>query len=103
MDANTNPNVFDPYCIRINGTECTLCTNGYFVDENGSCSPLSLNCLDRDPNGKCLECLSGFVLVGSDCIKAIDKCAVYFNDGCSECVKGYYLKNGVCYQWDLTC
>jgi hypothetical protein len=103
VDASSNPNIFDPFCIRINGTDCNLCANGYFVDENGTCSALSLNCLAHDPNGTCLECLAGFILVSSNCIQTVDKCLDYSGEGCSECAKGYFLKRGLCYQLDETC
>lgn len=63
VDPNSNPNIFDPFCIKINGTDCILCTNGYFVDLNGTCSALSLNCLSHDERGSCLECLAGFEMI----------------------------------------
>jgi hypothetical protein len=54
FNPSNAPNTFDPFCIRINGTDCLLCANGYYVDDTGCCSPLSLNCLQHDLNGTCL-------------------------------------------------
>lgn len=48
VDPSDNPNIYDPYCIKINGSSCSLCTNGYYLDPQGFCTPLSLNCLSHN-------------------------------------------------------
>jgi len=67
--------------------------------------PLSLNCLSNDlQTGLCTQCLPLLILVNGSCIVPIDKCIQYSNNSCIQCTsQAYYLKNGLCYNKDVTC
>ena len=45
---------------------CELCEEGYYPDNNGGCS-YSNNC-EISYQGKCLECIDNFVLIGKNLI-----------------------------------
>lgn len=46
----------DPYCIRLQGASCLNCSSGYFLPQNGVCSPLNPLCKDSDMStGACLS------------------------------------------------
>ncbi len=63
VDPSSNPNLYDPYCIQIKGSDCQLCTNGYYLNPKGYCTPLSLNCLSHNTEGKGVECYTGYTLI----------------------------------------
>lgn len=104
MNPSNNPNIYDPYCIKIFNDTCQLCANGYFLDEKGSCSVMNFNCLKYTINGSCLACQSGYTLLFSKCIEQIKSCVDYqMNGSCCKCERGYSLKNGICLKADITC
>lgn len=104
VDENEAPNIFDPYCISIQGVNCLRCVNGYYLGQNGICTPLSLNCLKHNLNdGTCVKCIEPYILLGLDCVYPVENCVSYRDGKCEKCPAGYFLKLGLCYMNDVTC
>jgi len=58
-------------------------------------------------NGYCIDCYPGYMLTGTTCIVAADVNIPYCNKVtgqiCSECINGYYPKNGKCELVNVLC
>ena len=97
------------FCMECNeqGNLCSKCEEGYFPDENGGCS-YSANC-EASYEGKCVECIENFVLVGADNYYAGEIAVCKSNSSqdlmncetideqkgiCTKCKEGYYLNSG---------
>jgi len=121
------------HCKELDKTErkCLECYKNYYLNENKNecltCSQLNEGCSSCNNNGSCVECLEGFNISESECIKNNEEC-----DGnrygpdcktceeidsncekcsdsgfCLKCVKGFYLsgidKDSKCIKCLSTC
>ena len=102
-----------PNCSQSNGTVCTACAAGYYLNSTGVCLQLVngttiANCAAYLSNGSCARCAAGFVAdaSGLSCLSGalvdnqldplcIDQ-RVQNGNFCSVCRQGYSLVNGQC-------
>lgn len=101
---------------------CSLCYDGFFIDENYACLNCDKICYSCYKAGECLsckehaqlnsgfgcECTEGYGLESSsgDCSMCIDEnCIICSNDYqvCNECEDGYFLSDNQCLPCDKTC
>lgn len=52
----------DPKCTIFNGSTCTNCSQGWFINTNGRCEESDPNCKNFTKNGTCLICQSGYIV-----------------------------------------
>jgi hypothetical protein len=88
-------------------TQCSLCENGYFL-ENGRCFD-TLNCKER-PNGNCAKCKNDYCLNNIyGCINInipnCERCDSNDIHKCTGCAEGYYLneKKNICEKCKAGC
>jgi hypothetical protein len=86
------------YCLIYNTNNpayCFQCTNGYYLNSRYGCSVLPPFCTAADGTGVCLSCISGYSLVDSICVVAVQNCVKYVqmtnSTRCSQCASGYNL------------
>jgi len=61
----------NPLCVLYNGTSCSKCVYGYYVN-NEKCSPASALCYIYNPEtGVCNNCYDGYALVNNECLYEI--------------------------------
>lgn len=77
---------------------CAQCNQGYRLDDNGSCKPLTIaGCIKYNSNGECVSCLSpNYFLYKGMC--GITGCSKYDGSKCIQCQSalGFQFNNGVC-------
>ncbi len=58
-------------------------------------------------NGNCLSCYAGYTLSNFNCIVAvaisIPYCSQFSGNTCTQCLNGYYLKDGGCAMVNVLC
>lgn len=76
---------------------CIVCASGFLL-QNGNCSPSIANCVIPLNSTTCLECASGFGILDDTLVckpvtsgQAVEKCARYTNNVCTQCLSGYAL------------
>jgi proprotein convertase subtilisin/kexin type 5 len=93
---------FLPFCSKCNGSICSECQSGYYLDNDGSCkscqkydpmctdcdSTSCLTCNNTTPNPNCIACN---LYNCNDC-----KRYTFYSTVCQSCNDGYYIKNDVC-------
>jgi len=102
-----------PNCSQSNGTVCTLCMSGFYLNSTNVCQQLAnftaiANCVSYTSKGSCGRCALGYALDlnGLSCLSAafldnqtdplcIDQ-RVQDGSICSVCRQGYSLVNGQC-------
>lgn len=73
---------------NLNGT-CAFCSNGYYLNTNGMCSPVTktiLNCAAYYMDGFCLSCAPNYVLRSNVCVQSIQGCYVQSGIQCASCI-----------------
>ena len=95
------------YCVLCDEQKklCSECEEGFFPDQSGSCSIIE-NC-KVSTKGKCTECISNYILVGSNYDDSYQICknknsgefrnCYYINSKtgfCEVCEEGYFLTEG---------
>ena len=75
----------------------TLCTNGYFVDQNNVCRPCLPGCQACSSTTVCTNCFDGFCLKGDTCYNQTEGlCRISKMDDIL-CINGYFKdQNGIC-------
>ena len=74
-------------CGLYNNGLCSLCQYGFYLTQNGGCSPIQPNCLTTYPTGRCGVCRDGYQLYLERCLKSVVNCADYnSNDDCTNCI-----------------
>ena len=90
-----------------NKKNCEKCSDNYFVNSQGNCSPCSLNCKEKeDDNCKCKVCNDGYFLKDSDCKACNSDCETCEgnSDNCTNCKKHYFFNNEKkCEECSLNC
>ena len=76
----------------------TLCTNGYFVDQNNVCRPCLPGCQTCTSTTVCTNCFDGFNLKGETCYNQTE--GVSNNTNCQD---GTYIDSGVCQPCNWLC
>lgn len=110
-----------------NGTFCTLCLPGYFL--NGTiCSQCPIGCANCLSTSNCPACLTPFILVNStqcscdfnslqyydpntqncsSCLTVQPNCtsciSINYTTSCLVCSYGYYVLNGTCFACSYPC
>jgi hypothetical protein len=98
----------DPYCIKVQGSNCLTCANGYYLPSNGTCTSLNPLCKSSDmTTGACTLCYNGFIISGSTCATitaaSIPYCSQLIGNVCGTCISGYYVSNGGCTAANTLC
>ncbi len=84
---------------------CLKCSNKWYLNSNGVCTPVSDLCKTNDLNGQCLSCYDGYSLnngacVANDFVKPSDLgCGKWdwSNNVCISCSNGFvFNSNKVC-------
>jgi hypothetical protein len=92
------PSVRDPNCAKYNGSICSACSNRYYTNAQGTCTPVNPLCKDYSFNGGCLSCYPGYSLSGTTCIVARQNdpyCRSLTPGGiCTACYTGYFYNQG---------
>lgn len=97
-----NATQIDPFCKVLNGSLCIQCADRYYMNNQGTCTLISVFCLNyNNVTGACLTCFGGYQLSGTQCIQANSttdpNCAQWQNNICSQCSLGSYFDvNHVC-------
>ena len=75
----------------IDGKNCDICDDGFYVDEMGYCIP-SKYCLESEKL-QCTKCIQGYHLTNNSLCSFTDNCnyADIFSFICTNCEKNYYL------------
>ena len=98
-NGSTICELVDPNCEKLVNnsiSRCEICKRGYFVIANGSCSPLSKNCIAGNIISLvCIQCQPGYTLtVQGDCIPPfqIANCLEVdlVSRSCARCTPGYF-------------
>ena len=86
------------YCI--DGQKCRTCDTGYYLEGDvcNACPTNCIKCLNNSVSIACSICSDGFSLTNNLCtLSCIDFCDVCLTvKDCSQCLTGYYMKNGTC-------
>jgi hypothetical protein len=97
----------NPYCLTFTGSNCLVCQNGYFINNQGICVGLISVCLTYDmSSGSCLTCPAGYSIIGTICWSVISvnpNCATFNGLICTACFPGYYFNNGICIMANIYC
>ena len=85
-----------------------MCSKGYFLNSNRTCSLLPPNCVAADvANLTCIICEFGFILTRGICNKPvlIDNCRLVgpSKTDCLVCQQGYFLSNYTCKRVSSLC
>ena len=112
-------------CLKCNKNSCTLCIDGYELNNNKYCVKKIDNCVNQNMNinyEQCLECRSNYYCIGNDsahcqsidniqyyyyftetpiyCIKrcneTFDYCVNCDKNECKKCEEGFFIYNGAC-------
>lgn len=92
------------FCAKWNGTECSECSRGTFLNAVGICAVVNPLCLTFNmTNGNCLSCYQGYALNGSICVVSNStgpsdpNCKTWNGSVCLECAFGaYFSSKGTC-------
>jgi hypothetical protein len=97
----------DPNCASWLSGVCTACATRTFMDGNGLCQSVSIDCSTYSANnGACTSCYPGFALNQGKCALSTSpsSCSRFNARGdCVECGKGSYLNAGQCVAIDPQC
>lgn len=99
----------DPYCIKIQGSICLQCANGYFLGSNGVCQQVNPLCKGyNQTSGACISCYTGYFLQGVTCVipsaVSIPYCTLLNAAGaCIQCQSSYYVNGNVCSPVSILC
>ena len=95
----------DSGCAKWNGNTCIQCSQRWFFNTNGACTPVSDFCATWNSNGNCLTCYGGFVLSEGACVANPSPfygstnvfCASWQGTSCLKCAsRAYFNQNGLC-------
>lgn len=88
------------YINQANAQVCLSCIPGFYLF-NGICYSI-VGCGLYSYITGCVNCISGYLLQGSLCVK--DLCAQYSSAGvCQSCISGYILRNATCLNYTANC
>ena len=82
-----------------NGTICTNCIGGYFLEANNTCTSCGTGCISCTNTSICSACFSGYYLIvttqkcsscSQNCISCSD------SNTCSQCAEGYEVNDNSC-------
>lgn len=96
------------YCEGPLANQCTTCTQNYVLNDNGTCSSCSQNCISCSMTSEgavCETCASGFYLSQSTgtckvCSEGAQTCTF---SAVQTCKQGYYLLNSICFYCISNC
>ena len=73
------------------------CKAGFIIDKSGLfCIPAVLYC-SIYKNGKCSQCIEGFILNNNECVRLSSDCSKTDSKGvCIQCQEGFSIAGGVC-------
>jgi len=82
------------YCKQtIDGKNCDLCKNNYYLAEDGQCTD-TIMC-SKTEKGKCIQCSKGAILLKDNTCSLEENCLNADKDTalCNSCMKNFYLDN----------
>ena len=86
-------------CRIQNGSECTNCSDGYYLylNECHKCDPSCDGCFNEG-NNNCINCKEGFFKHNGNCISCDSSCRTCEIESthCTDCKDGYYLSESSC-------
>jgi hypothetical protein len=68
ISVAASSNNTDLYCIKVEGSTCTQCANGYFLNVSKICQQVNPLCKNFDSTtGYCTACYTGYSVQGTTC------------------------------------
>jgi proprotein convertase subtilisin/kexin type 5 len=86
-------------CHAISGSQCLVCSQGYYKTPNNTCEIISGLCNTYDNNtGACTSCHPGYALSGRNCVITVGilNCNRMNGSMCVSCSNRYFLRDNRC-------
>lgn len=90
-------------CDQYDENGCQACSASYYLSNSFCVASQVTFCNISDSTGRCLKCLSGYILINEKCYDVSQNCLQFDEAGCSLCQNGYAIQEGICAQLSPNC